>query len=184
MKRVVLFQVGEQSYGLDLMYSRGIENYSNIMMVPDAPENIQGIVNIRKELIPVYNLRKKFHLSEAVITPETKLILGKMQGMLIAYVVDKVMEILELPEEAFTPSPLILKGEGTGYVGSFIQSKVGLSILIDQEGILTKEEKEQIEKILSEMKKKEQEEEERRIEEERRRKEEERKRREEEEEKF
>lgn len=179
MKRVVLFQVGNQSYGLDLFHSRGIENYGSIMLIPNAPENMQGIINIRGELIPVYNLRKKFCLPEAAVDDNTKIIVGRMQGMTVAYVVDKVMEILELPEEAFTPPPVMVKSDETNYMEAIIQSKAGLSILVNQEGVLTKSEKEQIERILTDMKKKKEEEEARQREEERLRRQEEKRKREE-----
>lgn len=181
MKRVVLFQIGNQSYGLDLFHSRGIENYKSIMMIPNAPENVQGLVDIRGELIPVYNLRKKFCMPEAVVNAETKMIIGKMQGMEVAYVVDKVMEIFELPDDAFTAPPVMVKSDDTKYIEAIIQSKAGLSILINQEGVLTKAEREQIEAILADMKKKKEEEEARKKEEERLRKQEEARLKEEEE---
>lgn len=184
MKRVVLFQVGNQTYGLDLFHSRGIENYGSIMMIPNAPENMQGILNIRGELIPVYNLRKKFHMPEVPVTGETRIIIGKMQGMEVAYVVDKVLEIFELSDEAFTPPPVMVRSDETNYMEAIIQSKVGLSILINQEGILTKTEKEQIERIISDMKNKKEEEEARKKEEERRRREEEKRKREEKQAKY
>lgn len=165
MKRVVLFQIGSQSYGLDLFNTRGIENYANVIMVPNAPENIQGMINIRKELIPVYNLRRKFHLKEADITADTKLIIGKIQGMTIAYLVDKVMGIEEVKDEDFMPVPVMLQSDDTGYMEAVIQAQIGLSILINQDGILTKDEKEQIERILEDMEKKKKAEEQKKTEE-------------------
>lgn len=180
MKRVVLFQVGNQSYGLDLFYSRGIENYGNIMVIPNAPDNVQGVVKIRNEIIPVYSLRRKFHLPETKVTDDTKLIVGKIQGMTIAYLVDKVMEILEVSDEDMTPAPAIVRSDETNYMEAIIQSKAGLSILINQDGMLAKAEKEQLERIVSEMEKKREEQEERKKAEERLRKEEERRKREEE----
>lgn len=179
MRKVVLFKIGNQSYGVDLFHSRGIEDLVNIMQIPDAPAIMQGVVNIRGDLIPVFNLRKKFCLPEVAVSANTKLIIGKMQGMTVAYLVDTVLGISELPDDAFTPPPVMVKSNETNYIEAIIESKAGLSILLHQEGIIEKAEMEKIMKILTDMKKEKEEEEARKREEEMLRKLEEKRKKEE-----
>ena len=144
----VLFHVDKELYGLDIRYVRGIEKYVNITPVPNAPDYIEGIINLRGEIIPIFNLRRKFGLEKVRPTEETKLIISNSQGIPIAFEVDCVSEILTIEEETAHKVPAIVRSDKTDYAGKIINTGKGLAIILDINGIFTKEEKQMVEKTL------------------------------------
>jgi len=155
----VLFYVGTGLYGVDIRYVKGIEKYANIVPVPDTPNYIEGIINLRGELIPIFSLRSKFGMPKAAPTEETKLIIINSNNMLVAFEVDCVAEIMTMENEHGHAVPNILKNQKTDYAGKIVHTKKGvLAVLLDMNGILTEEERAACENTLEktkEMQKKE-----------------------------
>ena len=73
----ILFHVGNEVYGIGILNIRGIEKVANIFPIPNAPSYISGIINLRGDVIPVFNLRDKFGLPSEPVTDATKLIIAK-----------------------------------------------------------------------------------------------------------
>lgn len=144
----VLFHIGEELYGLDIRYVRGIEKYINVTPVPNTPDYVEGIINLRGEIIPILNLRRKFGMERTNPTEETKLIISNSQGMPIAFEVDKVAEILTLEDERAHDVPLLVRGEKTNYAGKIADTGKGLAMILDINGVFTNEERNVFEKAL------------------------------------
>lgn len=146
----VIFSVGEEEYGLDIMLVNGIEKYTNVMKVPKSPECIKGIINLRKDVIPVYSLRRKFGLPEIQTTENTKLIVTISNGVLLAYEVDEVKEIVEIPGEQISETPVIVRNDQTTYIGAVANLSGRMIILLNHDGIITGAEKESIQTMVTE----------------------------------
>ena len=146
----VIFSVGEEEYGLDIMLVNGIEKYTNVMKVPKSPECIKGIINLRKDVIPVYSLRRKFGLPEIQTTENTKLIVTISNGVLQAYEVDEVKEIVEIPGEQISETPVIVRNDQTTYIGAVANLSGRMIILLNHDGIITGAEKESIQTMVTE----------------------------------
>lgn len=144
----VIFKLGNEEYGLDIMLVNAIEKYMDLVRIPNAPSYIRGIINLRGEVIPVYSLRKKFGLSEKDADSNTKLIVTKSQGLLMAYEVDEVKEILEIPSANISETPVIVKSDDTAYIQSVANINGRMLILLDHNGIISTSEKKHIEKLI------------------------------------
>lgn len=144
----VLFQVGNEVYGIDIIYVKAIEKYTNVIPVPNAPGYIEGIINMRGDIIPVFSLRKKFKLPESNSSDEAKLIIAKVHDTLIAFVVDLVKEIVEFQEEQISQPPMIVKDEETSYIGQVANQNGQLIILLELNGVLNQHEKQGIQGVL------------------------------------
>lgn len=149
-EKQVLFHIGEEVYGIDIVYVQGIEKYVNIIPVPNAPSYIEGIINLRGEIIPVFSLRDKFRLPKIPPTEVTKLLITKAQDVIVGFEVDAVSEIVELAEDDILEAPPMIKTAATGYVGAVANVKDKLVILLDLDGILSDAEKESLQGILEE----------------------------------
>lgn len=145
----VIFKLEGEEYGLDIMYVNAIEKYTNIIPVPNAPSCIEGIINLRGDVIPVYSLRAKFGLPKKQIDDNTKLIITKMDDILLAFQVDSVQEITELNEENINETPRILKTANTAYIGQVANVDGRMIILMNLKGILSDSEQKNIEEILN-----------------------------------
>lgn len=144
----VIFKLDNEEYGLDIMNVNAIEKYTNVVRVPNASKFIQGIINLRGDVIPVYSLRIKFGLQPKEPDEETKLIITKSKGMLIAFEVDSVAEILEINQEDISEAPMIVKTVDTSYINQVAHIEGRMIILLDLGEILSENEKNNIEKIL------------------------------------
>lgn len=148
----ILCEVGKQIYGIDLTYVNGIEKYMNIIPVPNAPSYIEGIINLRGVVIPVFNIHDKFNQPKADVTESTKLLIVKSHEMLIAFMVDGVSEIVEIDDSEFQQVPKIIESEATSYIKAIIQVKDRLVVVFNVDGILTEMEQQKLQDIIEEHK--------------------------------
>lgn len=145
----VIFKLEGEEYGLDIMFVNAIEKYTNIIAVPNAPSYIEGIINLRGDVIPVYSLRTKFGLPKKQVDDNTKLIITKTDDILLAFQVDSVQEITELSSENINETPRILKTTNTAYIGQVANIDGRMIILMNLNGILSDAEEKGIEEILN-----------------------------------
>lgn len=145
----VIFKLGNEEYGLDIMLVNAIEKYVNMVRIPNAPAYIRGIINLRGDIIPVFNLRQKFGLPPRDLDDNTKLIVTKSQNILMAYEVDEVKEILEIPLSNISETPTIVKGPDTSYIKAVANINGRMLVLLDHNGIISETEKVRIENFIS-----------------------------------
>lgn len=144
----VLFHIDKEVYGIDIRYVRGIEKYVDVTAVPNTPDYIEGIINLRGEIIPILNLRRKFGMERTRPTEETSLIVSNSKGMPIAFEVDRVAEILTLEDDKAHEVPLIVRSDKTDYAGIIADTGKGLAVILDINGVFTKDERAAFEKTL------------------------------------
>lgn len=145
----VIFKLGNEEYGLDIMLVNAIEKYADLVRIPNAPTYIRGIINLRGDIIPVFSLRKKFDLPEKEIDNNTKLIVTKSHDILMAYEVDEVKEILEIPLSNISETPVIVRSADTAYMKAVANINGRMLVLLDHNGIISETEKTHIETIIA-----------------------------------
>lgn len=150
----ILFRLGTEEYGLNIFCVDAIERNVNILWVPNAPKHIAGIINLRGEAIPVYDLRTRFGMPKG---KQDLMIIARVEGMKIALSVDEVSEIVEAEEEDVIAAPTLVQTEQTGYVSKVTNVKGHMFLLLDLEGLLLPGEKKAIEAMLREKKNEEEE---------------------------
>lgn len=147
-----IFSLGEEEYGFDIMDVNVIEKSTTIEPVVDSPKNIKGMMRLRGDTIPVYSLRRKFGLEDIEPGDETRWIITTSNGILMAYEVDKMQEILSLQPEQVNEIPSIVKCKDTSYVKTVTNVNGRLIILINHNGILSEEELNSVKTLLSKSK--------------------------------
>ena len=135
-----VFMLGEKEYGLDIMEVNIIEKFMAIEPVANFPSTLKGIIKLRGDIIPVYSLRRKFGLPETEQNDETRFIITTSNGILIAYEVDKMSEIVQFEEEQIYEVPSIVKNTETSYIKVFANINDHLVIVLNNDGILTEDE--------------------------------------------
>lgn len=100
-KQFLVFRLAKEEYGVDIQkVTTIIEKNMSIARVPKTPEYIKGVINLRGEIVPVMDLRKKFSLSEIDDTEDTRIIIIKIDEIAIGLIVDSVVEVLYLADDA------------------------------------------------------------------------------------
>ncbi|MDF2870541.1 MAG: Chemotaxis protein CheW [Anaerocolumna sp.] len=146
----VIFTLDNEEFGLDIMVVNAIEKFTDLIPVPNAPSFIHGIMNLRGDVIPVFSLRRKFGLPDKAVSEDTRLIITKSNGILMAFEVDGVKEIIEIAPENISETPSIVRGINTTYIQNVANIGGRMIILLNHDGILSSKEQEKIESILEE----------------------------------
>ena len=109
------FKIGTELFGASVKNIISILEMAKITRVPQAPDYMKGVINLRGSVLPVIDTRIKFGISNLEITDNTCIlvmqVLLKSESLLLGAIVDSVQEVLELSEEDIQPPPSI----GTGY---------------------------------------------------------------------
>lgn len=132
--QLVTFQLGEELYGIDIMDVKEIVRVQNVRPIPNAPVYVEGIFNLRKEIIPIINLHKRFHLKKSVLTEEDELLSGfviiDIDGMKLGIIIDRVSRVVTIKQEEVQPPPQMLTGIGTEYIRGVVRQEHGGYLII------------------------------------------------------
>ena len=144
----VIFRLDDEEYGLDIMNVYGIEKDQEVVKIPNTPEYIEGIINLRGEILPVYNLRKKFNLKDKQSSSEAKIIVTQANNMQVGFVVDSVAEILHIEDDVIEKAPKIITGVDRKYIKSVAKLENRMVIILDIDLVLNEEEQKNIVEVL------------------------------------
>ncbi len=101
------FALGDEEYGVEILKVQEIRGYDAVTRLPDAPDYIKGVINLRGAIIPVVDMRLKFHLQRADYGPTTVMIVLNVGGRVVGMVVDSVSDVIRLGAEQICQVPEI-----------------------------------------------------------------------------
>jgi purine-binding chemotaxis protein CheW len=135
-QQLVTFQLGEELYGINIMDVKEIVRVQAIRAIPNAPIYVEGIFNLRSEIIPIINLHKRFHLKKTAISEEDELLSGfiilDIDGMKLGVIIDRVSRVVTIESEEIQPPPQMVSGIGAEYIQGVVrQEKGGYLIILD-----------------------------------------------------
>jgi purine-binding chemotaxis protein CheW len=143
--QLVSFQIGREEYGVDISQVQEIIRLVEITHVPRAPRFIEGVINLRGQLIPILDLRTRFDMPRVEPTKNTRIVVTEIANKRIGIVVDSVSEVLNIPVENVERTPEIVAGVGTEYIRSVGKLGDRLIIMLDLAMVVSGEEKKQLE---------------------------------------
>lgn len=146
----VVFKLDKEEYGVDIMKVNGIEKYQEVVNIPNSPDYIEGMINLRGEVLPIFSLRTKFNLTDKVSDDNTKIIVAYTNDLKVGFVVDAVQEILQINEEDVEAAPPIVTGIDRKYIRSVAKVEDRMVTLIDIDLIVTDEEKLSLGQVINE----------------------------------
>ena len=142
--KFLTFHVGNEDYGIDIRYVTEIIGIQKITEVPDMPDFVKGVINLRGQVIPVMDVRTRFNLESRDYDDRTCIMVVNINDVSIGLVVDTVSEVTDIPEENIQPPPGTGKNTKSRYIKGM--GKVGeeVKILLDVNKLLFDDEFEQI----------------------------------------
>jgi purine-binding chemotaxis protein CheW len=102
---IVGFQVGPETYGVPITSLHEIVRVPEITAVPDAPEYMEGVINLRGKIVSVIDLRKRLGDSKAVNSRRNRILVVEHHGRLSGLIVDSASEVIKIPAADIEPSP-------------------------------------------------------------------------------
>ena len=127
------FTLGREEYGVDILKVQEIRGYDAVTRLPDAPEWIKGVINLRGAIIPVVDLRIKFRLGEPVYDGFTVMIILNVSGRVIGAVVDSVSDVTQLRPDQIRPAPELGLQVDARYIAGMGSVDQRMLILLDIE---------------------------------------------------
>ena len=141
-QQMVGFAIGSEEFCVDILKVQEIIRMVRITHLPNAPEYVEGIINLRGKVIPVIDFRKKMHFSETdeIDEQSRRIVVVSFASTLVGLIVDRVSQVLKISSDQITATPEVIKGYdseclmGVGRVGE------QLIVLLDLEKMFKQEE--------------------------------------------
>lgn len=145
----IKFETGSQSFGIDVLNSREIVREEKITRIPESPDFVKGVIDLREEIVPIVNLKNLFGITGLKNNSENekKIIIIKVDGVLIGLEVNKVDEIIEVALETIKDAPSITKNYAKNYIKGVANHNNNLIIILDVNNIFSSEEIKKIKKV-------------------------------------
>jgi purine-binding chemotaxis protein CheW len=138
--KYLTFVIGKEDFGIEIRYVTEINGIQGITEVPDMPPYVKGVINLRGKVIPVMDIRLRFGVEERPYDDRTCIIVININEQPVGLIVDRVLEVLDIPKSEIEPPPMMRKGrsnrfiQGMGKVGDQVKMLLNASkLLFDEE---------------------------------------------------
>ena len=138
--QLVTFEVGEEEFAVDILAVQEINRMMQITRVPQSPDEVEGVINLRGRIVPVVDLRKRFALDQQETDSESRIIVVEVSGRTVGFVVDRVHEVLRIDRNIVEPAPAMATSVDSDYIQGVGKLEDRLLILIDLDRLFNAEE--------------------------------------------
>jgi purine-binding chemotaxis protein CheW len=139
--QLVIFELGEENYGVDISAVESIIKMQAITKVPHAPSFVEGVTNLRGKVLPVIDLRKRFGLPTREATKESRIVIVSIGETGMGMVVDGVSEVLTVNDAEIEPAPAMVMTVDSVFITGIAKLGGRLVILLDLSVVLSTQEK-------------------------------------------
>ena len=145
----VNFRLRDEEYGVDIGSVREITRVVDISHIPESPSFIEGVTNLRGQIIPVVDLAKQFGLAPLEKLPgSARIVVTEVKGQTVGMIVDEVPEVIKIPEENIEPTPELIQTKiRKDYIKGVGKLENRLIVLLDLEKVLAPHELEEVAKV-------------------------------------
>lgn len=140
--QLVSFKIGSEEFGIEILKVQEINRMHEITQIPNSPDYVVGVINLRGRIIPVVDLRVRLNLVAIEQDKNTRIIVVDLEGKTIGFIVDEVSEVLRIPSNIIEPPPAMIAGINSEYITAVGKLEDRLLILLDLDKIFSFEEKE------------------------------------------
>lgn len=135
--KYLTFSLGSEEYALDILKVREIIGLLPVTPVPQTPERLRGVINLRGKVIPVVDLRASFGMASRDDDPKTCIIVVLVEDGLMGLLVDTVRSVVDVADDQIEPPPPVVGRLRVDYVLGMAKAADGLKILVDVEKIVS-----------------------------------------------
>jgi purine-binding chemotaxis protein CheW len=142
--KYLTFHLANEDYAVEIRFVTEIIGIQKITEVPDMPEFVKGVINLRGKIIPVIDVRARFKLAPREYDDRTCIIVVNINDMTVGLVVDEVSEVANIPEGQVEPPPRAATGQGGRYIQGMGKMDDEVKIILDVSKLLYDEELEML----------------------------------------
>lgn len=133
------FVLGTEEYGLEILKVQEIRGYDAVTQIANTPDFIKGVVNLRGKIVPIVDLRIKFHLGKVEYDEFTVVIILNLSGRVVGIVVDGVSDVMALQDDQIRDVPSLVTSIDTKYIVGLATVESQMLILVDIEQLMSSE---------------------------------------------
>jgi purine-binding chemotaxis protein CheW len=119
--KIVAFKIGEEEYGLDIDHVQSIERINNITRVPNAPQNVKGVINLRGHVTPIIELKNILGLGATTLTDSTRVIITSSEDSKLGWIVDQTSDVMDVAPE------FIESASASGFDSAFFEGIIKIN---------------------------------------------------------
>jgi len=138
------FSLGDEDYGIDVLKVQEIRGWEEVRPLPDTPDYVKGVLDLRGFIVPIIDMRLRFNLASAEYTATTVTIILNMdtgdESRVIGIVVDGVSDVLDLQEQDIKQAPSLGKKIDTRYLMGMVSMEHRVVLLLDADNLLDPDE--------------------------------------------
>jgi purine-binding chemotaxis protein CheW len=144
INRYLTFHVGVEEFGIEILYVKEIIGMQKITEVPDLLDFVKGVINLRGQVIPLIDVRARFHMPDREYDDRTCIIVVEVNNMLLGLVVDRVNEVTEIPETDVSPPPKLTMSKQHEYIKGMAKVGEVVKLILDIDKLFFEDEVQQI----------------------------------------
>jgi len=149
--QLVIFRLAGEEFGLDISQVREIIRMQDITPMPQAPEFIEGVINLRGQIIAVMDLANRFGLKSSERTEKARIVVSEVKDNTVGLIVDEVPEVLRISEGSVDPTPGMIESQiHSDFIKGVGKLEDRLIILLAADKILSHEEAKQVSEVAKE----------------------------------
>jgi purine-binding chemotaxis protein CheW len=139
--QLVTFKIDNEEFGIDILKVEEIIKLVSITKIPNSPEFVEGVIDLRGKLIPIIDLRVRLKRNKKNFDNNTRVIVVEVSGMIVGFIVDSVKEVIRIPNKIIEPPPSLVIDGSADYITAIGKLEDRLLILLDLEKVLDKQQK-------------------------------------------
>lgn len=142
--QLVSFMLADEEYGVEVLKVREIIRMPAITKMPNTPQHVEGIINLRGKVIPIISMRRRFGLMENENNSHTRIIIMDVAGTLTGFIVDAVSEVIRIRSSEIQPPPSMVMSGGIGqeFITGVFNHAERLLIIMDVDRMFSEDERE------------------------------------------
>jgi len=142
--QLVTFHLGEEEFAVDILNIQGINRMVQVTRVPNSPEFVEGIINLRGQVIPIIDLRKRLNMPHKEYDKQTRFIVVEIHKLVTGFIVDNVNEVLRIDRNVTEAAPSLISNVSNDFITGIAKLEDRLITLLDLDKILSFEEKNEL----------------------------------------
>lgn len=145
--QLVTFYLCEEEFAVDILNIQGINKMVQVTKVPNSPDFVEGIINLRGQVIPLIDLRKRLGMQHKAYDKSTRFIVVEIFKIVIGFIVDSVNEVLRIERNITEPPPSVVGSDTNEFITGIAKLDDRLITLLALDRILSKDEKTALESV-------------------------------------
>ncbi len=138
-KQYIIFKLNDEKFAANINHIASITEYSSITPLPNGPAYVDGLLNLRGDIIPVVNLKKRFNMTEQKMN-EKRILIARKNDIQIGFLVDEASQSMNVAESNILPAPMIAIKKENSYISEVCIYNDELIIVVDLDKVLSETE--------------------------------------------